>query len=373
MVDFDEFLVIDSKLLQKLNESLDEILEQKQNFYISSFLEKGLGRMVKNTRRIQGKKISVITPMKKEEMIKITLDFFKSIDSEFYKKAINTILQQSENIKMNIYNVHRVKDFEKIDEMGLVLYKSGGAVQNKNGFARVNVPTRTELYSNEEKILDKDECSLEDLYILVHEISHLFDLNLERDKPDKEELSGGREKVGWSGTRELLVEATSIAFEGMLSDYLLNNTSISKAAIQEAINFTTNSYLRDARLVCAKLLLAREKHNNGEIDLEVIENFMRDNNFSKKYMREIVKDIVEDTDEMYNEKRYAIGQLIAPTIIKKYKEEGSITLKKYLQEVKNGNFKGALNAIGIELNEQGINKLVCNTKEYVSKSDIKER
>lgn len=373
MVDFDNFIVMNKKDLAELNEAIDKVLEQKRNFYISSFLEKGLERMIKNTKSIQEKKIPVITPMKKEEMIKITLDFFKSVDPEFYKKAIDIILQQSENIKMNIYNVHRVKDFEKRDETGLVQYTSGGTVQNKKGFARVNVPTRTELYPDEERILDEDECSLEDLYILVHEISHLFDLDLERDKPDRIELAGEREKIGWSGTRELLVEATSIAFEGMLSDYLLNNTSISKAGIQEAIDFKTNSYLRDARLVYAKLLLAREKHENEDITLEFIEKIMRDNNFSKQDINEIAREIIDDTDEMYDEKRYAIGQLIAPTIIKKYKEEGSIILKKYLQEVKSGNFRGALNAIGIEMNEQGINKLASNTKEYVSRLDMEER
>lgn len=69
---------------------------------------------------------------------------------------------------------------------------------------------------------------------------------------------------------------------------------------------------------------------------------------------------------MLYQKRYAIGGLISPTIIKRYKEEGAGTLKEYLKESKNENFEDAMEVLGIELNEQGINQLVVNMKEDIT-------
>lgn len=87
----------------------------------------------------------------------------------------------------------------------------------------------------------------------------------------------------------------------------------------------------------------------------------------------MANDIIHDPRDMLFEKRYALGRLIAPAIIKKYKEEGISALKKYLEESKNQNFEGAMKALGIELNEQGINQLVANVKEQMSRMNINER
>ena len=137
--------------------------------------------MVKNSRFIDNGPISTVVPIKKSEMLTVTLDFFKSIDIEFYRKAIDTILQQNSNIKMNIYNFHNIKSYERRDNNHLLEYTPYGTVQSRNGLAKVNIPTRTELSSKEEKIFDKDTCTLEDLYTVVHEISHIVDLELESD------------------------------------------------------------------------------------------------------------------------------------------------------------------------------------------------
>lgn len=374
MVDFDKFIVMREKFLRELNIAIDKVIQEKKSMDLDyDLMEKALGVMIRNNRSVDEGPISIVTPVKKEDMLKVTLDFFKSIDPEFHKKAVDIILQQSENIKMNIYNIHEIKDFSKEDDLGLLQYTRSGSVDSRNGFAAVHIPTKRELDSEEEKLLNKDECTLEDLYTIVHEIAHLFDLDLEIGKPGIEELEGKVEKRKTRITRELLGEATAIAFEGMLSEYLLKNGIYSRDAIQETSNLNMNSFLQDARLVYAKLLLAREKSKNGEITLEFVENFMRDNGFSVQYIRKMAGDIIRDPRDMLYEKRYALGGLIAPTIIKKYREEGADTLKKYLQEAKNENFEGALNALGIELNEQGINQLITNMKEYISRLNVKSK
>lgn len=374
MVDFDEFVVMREKFLNKLNTAIDKVIEEKDAMDLDyDFIEKSLGAMIRNVKNIEVGKITVLTPIAKEEMLKVTLDFFESIDPELHKKAVDTILQQTENIKMRIYNIHKIKDFKKRDENGVLEYTEKGSVYSSNGYATVHVPTKRELEPEEENILDKNSCTLEDLYAMVHEISHLFDLDLELGKPDKEELSGGRDKRKTRITRELLGEATAISFEGMLSEYLLKNEIYSKGAIQEIANLSMNSYLNDARLVYAKLLLAREKERNGEIKAEYVEKFMRDNGFTTQYIRRMASNIINDPRDMLFEKRYAFGGLIAPTIIKKYKEEGEEPLKRYLHEAKKENFEGAMEAIGIELNEQGLNQLIINMREQVSSINIKQK
>ena len=374
MVDFDEFVVMRENFLRELNIAIDKVIKEKESMALDyDLIEKALGAMVRNVKSINEKPVAICTPIKKGDMKKITLDFFESIDSELHKKAIDTILQQTDNIRMNIYNIHEVKDFSEEDELGLLKYTHNGNVESRDGFARVNVPTKRELDSQEEKLLSKDECALEDLYTIVHENTHLFDLDLEKGKPDRDQLQGGGGQRKERITRELLGEATTIAFEGLLSDYLSNNTNISKYAIEEMDILRLNSNLQDARMVYAKLVLAKEKNKNGEITLEFVEKLMRDNGFSTQYIRRMANDIIHNPRGMLYQKRYALGALISPTIIKKYREEGLGTLKRYLEEAKNENFEGAMKVLGIELNEQGINQLIVNMREYVASLNTRVR
>lgn len=373
MVNFDEVVVMRENFLRDLNIAIDKVIQEKKSMNLDyNLIEKALGIMIRNVKSIDEKPIKIFTPVKKEEMLKVALDFFKSIDSELYKKAIDTILQQTDNIKMRIYNLHEIKDFKERDERGIPEYTRGGNVHSRDGYAIVHIPTKTQLDKKEEKILDADEGTLKDLYVMVHEISHLFDVDLELEKPDKENLTGKQEFKDRI-TQELIGEATAISFEGLLSEYLLENGIYSKEAIQEINNLNINSFLQDARLVYAKLLLAREKTKNGEIKLEFVEKLMRDNGFSTQYIRRMAYNIIHDPRDMLYEKRYAIGGLIAPTIVKKYREEGAGTLKKYLEEAKKENFEGAMTALGIELNEKGINQLIVNMREQISRMNEKRR
>ena len=102
------------------------------------------------------------------------------------------------------------------------------------------------------------------------EIAHLFDFDLEKGMPDKEELEGKRSERKTRIARELLGEATTIAFENMLSEYLIEKGIYPKQTIQRIDNARMNSNLNDARLVYAKLVLAKEKSKNGEITLEFV-------------------------------------------------------------------------------------------------------
>ena len=360
MIDFDKFIVMKESFLKKLNIAIDEVINEKESLDINyDLLEKVLEAMIKNNRFMYNGHITTVVPIKKSEMLNVTLDFFKSIDIDFYRKAIDTILQKNNNIKMNIYNSHNIKSYEKRDNNNLLEYTPGGSVQSRNGLATVNIPTKTELNSKEEKILDNDTCTLEDLYTVVHEIAHLFDLNLENQRNITDET---RRK---ENTRQLTGEATAIAFEGLLTEYLLKNNLFSRDGIQQIEKKRLNSSIQDAILVYAKLLLSKEKSKNGDITLQFIEKIMRDNNLSIQYVRKMAYDIINVPRRMLFQNRYAIGGLIAPSIIREYKENGSIALKKYLEYAKNNDLEKALKAIGIEMNIQGIDTLKKNYKEQL--------
>ena len=87
--------------------------------------------------------------------------------------------------------------------------------------------------------------------------------------------------------------------------------------------------------------------------------------------------IIDDDKGALYRNRYAIGGLIAPTIIKAYehdKQHGTQKLKAYLKAVYDDNFEGALHALGIEPNEQGIAILIKNMKARDAKiNDDMER
>lgn len=365
MIDFDEFIIMKEGFLQRLNIAVDRIIQEKKSMNLNyEYIEKALKAMIKN-RNVNTNAIHVVTQVKKEEILKITLEFFKSVEPELYKRAVNIILGQEKDIKMNVYNVHSINNFIKRDKEGFLEYTPYGVAQTREGRALINIPTNVELNKKEDRIINKDDCTLDDLYTVVHEIAHLFDFNLDIEKATKKEIAGEQEVYEDNITRELTAEATTIAFEGLLSEYLLENKLYPKSAIQQMSNRRINSCLQKARMVYAKLILAREKEEKGEITSEFIEKSMRDYNLSIQGVRHIASDIINSPRDMLIQNRYAIGGLLAPTIIKTYKMKGKETLQRYLEETKKCNLESALKQLGIQLNNEGIEETIKNFQEYM--------
>lgn len=363
----DELLPMNSSFLEQLNRAIDRTITEKQRFDIDyNMLENVLATIVKNQRFRQVGPVDKLIPIKKTEILSVALNFFASIDEEFYNEALKVILGQRDRTKMGIYNVHNVLDFNEKDENRLHKYTKDGNVETHYGSSYVHIPLQHWISRKESKLLNEDEGTLEDLYIVVHEISHLFDLNpldtaLTTQEIVQKETANSKRKV----TRKLLGEATPIAFEGLLTDYLLQNRLYSEAAIRDVANIRANSSLMDARKTYAKLVLAAEKERNGEITLDFVEKMMKQKNMSVQDVRRTARRVIDDDKGALYRNRYAIGGLVAPTIIKAYKSDkvdGKHALKAYLKAVHDDDLISALNAIGIELNEQGMGTLVKNMK-----------
>ena len=314
MVDFSSYILIDEETLEKLNTTIDKTLDEKEYVPIDySLLEISLGAMLRNARFRRNGSFPTVVRIKKEEMLGLTLDFFKSIDETLYEEAVNTIIKKHNNIKVNIYSTHAPENHRRVNEWGMFDYTSNGSVFSKRGKATVNVPTGTYFREDESKKLGQDTCTLEDLYTLVHEIAHLFDLDFES---------------GQSITRELLGECTAIAFEDMLTEYLLKNTTYPTSKIREITIERTNSSLIDASIAYAELILAREKTKSGRVTREYIEDFVRKNNFSPQFAKDMIRQITNDPMGMMYRKRYALARLIAPTITKCTRKGRSTGIKK---------------------------------------------
>ena len=157
MIEFDKFVVLNKDALKKLNIAVDKVIYEKLTMDLDYVLmENALGKMIRNVKNIEEKSLTMLTPIKKEHMLKIVLNFFKSIDKDVYRKAIDTILNKSDNIRLKIYNVHEIKDFDEEDEVGMMMYTRNGNIECRNGASLVNIPMRYSIKPEEENILSKD-------------------------------------------------------------------------------------------------------------------------------------------------------------------------------------------------------------------------
>lgn len=360
MIYFEDFNLIDEQTLKELNLKIDEVINEKNRVKINyELLEKVLGSISINSRHMRINNTKVQYPIKKSEMIGTTLDFFKSIDERIYDEAINIILKKNDKIKLNIYNIRKVNDFRSKNESNMRLYEKEAGVRSLNGKATIYIPTNFEFKKEDVKLLEKkDIVTIDDLYTIVHEISHIFDLDLTPDIANK----NTSEKVK-KGTRELLGESTAIAFEWMLTDYLLKNTEYPKDEIRDIMKRRINSSLIETNISYVKLLLAREKEKNGMISKEYIENFVKDKNINPGFAKNMIKTVINDRISVAFSKRYALSKIISPMIVETIRKNGNDALIKYLQESKDDNFHGAMEALGIELNNKGIEKLIINMKQ----------
>lgn len=349
--------MINDKTLDALNCAADRIMEERFRIIIDHNLLKALleGYLTLNRKVINSPSNIVANHITKEEMIKVMLDFFSSLDKDFYNQAVQVILGQNEKIKAHIYNRNHIKNYGEKDENNIYKYTNEGSVISKNGFSVVHVPTE-----------DSKFYSIEDLYTIVHEISHLFDLASNDTVPDMKRATENDERCyKRNNARYLLAETTAIAFEGILTDYLIHNNTYSGSEIkQNAIRRIRGSYYT-AETIYAQLLLAEGKEKNGKITQAWIKEVAKGNNLSPQYVKNLINRILAVQKDFQYITKYAIAGLLSPTIVERYKKDkdGTIILiKNYLQCIKNDDIQGALETFDIEFDEDGIMRLSQNAR-----------
>ena len=362
-MDLKELMIISKEELKQLNKSIDKINHEKSRINFNrNILEKLMGRIEKAIPYRNESEINIITPIKYQKMLKLVMDFYKSIDEEIYQKVKEYVLQQEKNINCYVYNPYKI-DKGKLDSEIGIRY-SGFTIEGRN-WCEIHIPVTQPINClRNKKNIDQEgldniipEATLQDAYVMVHEIAHVLDFNVDQ-------MRLGKAREGKKGvTRQLLTESTALAFEKMFSKYLLKNKTFSKEIVQAIDSIRENLIREDCCATYYKLMLYKEKEKNGQITEEFLEKVMRDNNLSKGGIKKIIRAVINDKNKVWYQERYAIAKLIAPSIAKKYEEGDILAIKKYLQSTQEGNLKDALLAIGIENNKEGIEILFKNLQE----------
>ena len=363
MMDLRELMIASEQELEELNKSIDRISQEKSRINFNrNILERLMERIEKVIPYREESEILIITPIKYHEMLKLVMDFYKSIDEEIYQKVKKYVLQQEKSVNFYIYNPYKI-DKERLDSENGIEYS--GFTIDGNNWCEIHIPLAQQIdFLRKKKNIDQDcldniipEATLQDAYIMVHEIGHLLDFNIDQMRLGK----------AWEGkkgvTRHLLTESTALALEKMFSKYLLKNKIFSKEIIHAIDNIGENNVKDNCRSTYYKLMLYKEKEKNGQITEEFLEKTMRDKNLSRNGIRRILKAITKDNKKVWYQERYAIAKLIAPSILKKYEEGNISAIKEYLKSTQEGNLKDALLAIGIENNKDGIEILFKNLQE----------
>ena len=363
IMNLNELMIVNEQELEKLNKAIDRISQEKSRINFNrDILERLMERIEKVIPYREESEIRIITPIKYHEMLRLVMDFYKSIDEEIYQKVKKYVLQQEKGVNCYIYNPYKV-DKEKLDsEIGIEY--SGSTTEGKN-WCEIHIPLTQQInFLRSKKNIAQGEldniipeATLQDAYVMVHEIGHVLDFNIDQ-------MRLGKAHEGKKGvTRQLLTESTALALEKMFSKYLLKNKIFSKEIIQAIDNIRENLVRDNCRATYYKLVLSKEKEKNGQITEEFLEKIMRDKNFSRNGIRRIVKAITNDNNKVWYQEKYAIAKLIAPSIFKKYEEGDMSAIREYLQSTQEGNLKDALLAIGIKNNKEGIEVLFKNLQE----------
>ena len=359
-----EIIFYDS-IIKNIDDLAENLIKQKENYKISyDFIEEALLFYINNNDYQEVNSLSKVKPLKKWEIISLTLDFFKSIDSEIYEKIKNVIFSQDPKIRMNIYKLSEIENFSEQDCEFKEFKKYSKNPENRRWHNKdmIYLPIKAGWNYNEEesKHLEKDEGTIYDLYVLVHEVSHALDMYLEYII----NKNGIIISDVYDANNNLFTESTAIAFERALTDYLLEEKLININDIEEIFIRRKNYTLNKCYFTYSKLALARKKQENGIITKKDIEEIADNMGFGVKAKNELVDIIISKSKENFLiDAGYAFSGMISPTIEKLIKQGEIKKVKEYLEASKTGNFKKSLEALGITLDADGLKKLQNNMME----------
>lgn len=328
------------KFLQDLNLAIDNVIIEIKNdkdMQNSTYLH-----FIKNSMDIICNKISYyvektnqeIPLIHEDKMFEIILSFFQSIDNDFYDKANKILNNKYPNTKAYIY------DFHRDDPKELTQY----SIHYFDGKAEVFFPLGYKICKEKLKEIrtkyGDDFYTLDDLYSVAHELSHLLDINPKKFTKEP------------SPTRDMLAEVTPGVFENLLTNFLLKNKIFDKDSIINKQNSINNRLLTHAHLTRLKLLLAEIKKNKGTISKEDIINIMNNELVDNNRFQELLYLIAYSDTSISTGKRYAFSRFCSPLICEKCKSNSNSNihlLKKYLNEnSENRPFTDILKSFGID-------------------------
>lgn len=226
---------IPEKKIQMLNEFIQKNLYNRRNSTDYNLLDKISGMITRNLKVTNRNFGEITSPSTEEQTKKVALEFFKGLDKDLYERAKN-IIEGNSDIDFNMYKLDKNDDFSMQKYDGMPVHTKTPCVISKNGKSAVYVPCKG---------------TVEDIYLLVHELSHTFDL-IPNDNP----------------TRNLLGEVIPYCFEAMLSQYLVEKSIATREDVINREKGNIVSQYDDGVETFAKLELMKMKEQKGDIKQE---------------------------------------------------------------------------------------------------------
>ena len=318
--------------LQMLNSFIQEHLQNRRNSTNYNMLYNVSAMMARGLQITNRHFDEITTPSTQEQTIETALNFFQALDQELHEK-VKGIIEGNSNIDFNMYRLDETEDFSKTKSDGMPIYTKMPCVFSKNRKSAIYLPCKG---------------TIEDIYLLVHELSHTFDL-IENDNP----------------TRNILGEVTPQCFEAMLSQYLLENRIATRNDIINREKGTTISHYDDGAETFAKLELMKIKEYQGDIKQEDIHLIQKKHGITNRQLGYVLGRMSQSEHNVDYRARYMVAQLIYPYFMEQYKlspQSALKSLKEYFKQVKSNNFEGSLETLGIQPNLDIVSKLIetCN-------------
>lgn len=352
-------------LIEKLEKIAKMVISAKEDRNVDfAFIEKMSFEYCINNdyHRVNEEKIS----LKKWEIIAYALKYYESIDRTLYEHIRDVLFNQKSNIKINVYNVDEVADFNEPDfefnELNRYEHYPYNSIRSNKDI--ITIPLRRK----KGLIQENYESTLSDLYTLIHEIAHTFDIDL-GIIINKQSIIINRNY----DLKQIFNESIARAFELNATTFFLNNGIIKdRKDASYILDYLNNDTLTKNYSVYIKLKLAKIYEEKGEITVEDLDEIFEPFNRFEPDEREKALEInAEDCNQdyfnfehsLFIDMGYAISGMISPTIIEFLKNKKIKELKTFFELSRLGYFEKTLNALNISVDDKGIEVLIENMRK----------
>ena len=364
---------MDEETLNKLNIIADRIILNESKSPLDSELLLNMLKKMITARLINKPNNGVEVLLSREEILKRVLNFYKSIDTEYYSEALDFLLQLKKNKSLEIF-------FGKKDGFKQYPVTSSGRYNYDYIFdnAKIYIYPRPNEKNNKIKTQNKNTDFIQNSVTIVHEIAHSFDINQtdgvlsEVITDDQIQISKSKKFKGIINkieenkkVRNIFSETTAVTFEKLYTQYLMEMTDYPKSNISSIAIERFNTSLYNADECYDNLRIAKIKKEKGRICNDDINLLMEEYNESRETIEKRIKRIIRQNGQINEMKKYAIAGLFAPTIASHYQANGVKVLKQYIEAVKNNSIDQIFDLLGIRKNENGIDTLFINMKKQI--------
>ena len=332
-----------------------------------------LHNVIKNKDKKKAKKIDKSDDEEKEieystsvpNAIKTILDCLKEVDNDLYMRVLGIVIGMKKDI-LSIYNVHDENVSPRI-KSGELPDKSTNSFKDwrAESFIALMEDLDDEEYKRIESIISKDTCSFEDIFKILHEMSHNFDTDRRKEMINRDDIVSKKKKDKCPPmTSVYLSETTAILFEHILCDYIETQNPKLTPLISQHLRKRLLTNFESINETAIKSGILRKYEEDEFIDSKFLEDTVSFYNVKESAIDSFKKD-----PSMYESRKYAIAAFLVPTMIKEYKsdrQEGKRKLVRYLELCRENDFDGALREFGIDMGDFGcLNRMIDNFKEYL--------